>query len=256
MSPNEITRRLCALTRQRGVQVLIAIESGSRAWGFASNDSDYDVRFLYCHPEPWYLSLAPRKDTIDLLDGDFDAGGWDLRKALRLLRGGNVPLHEWLGSPIVYFENRDVARQLRELAQDAFLPLSATHHYLSMARRKLDEINEGKKRTLKAAFYGLRAALCARDICERAAMPPVPIEPLAARWLTTAEQQHYKTWLAAKQAGTESTVIEDESRLIEVLIRLIEAAEARTPTAANKLAWSRFDDAFTAVLTSAKPAHG
>src|SRR6187455_1283369 len=109
----EIVQSLTALETELGLRVLFACESGSRAWGFASRDSDWDVRFLYVHRRDWYLSVEDRRDVVErMLDEPFgpgtpelDLGGWELRKALRLLRKSNPPLHEWLKSPLVYAEN-------------------------------------------------------------------------------------------------------------------------------------------------------
>src|SRR5690349_14763485 len=84
------------------VRILYACESGSRAWGFPSPDSDFDVRFIYVHDRDWYLSLSEDRDTIEKnLPGDLDIGGWDIRKTLRLISKSNVIPLEWLQSPIV-----------------------------------------------------------------------------------------------------------------------------------------------------------
>ena len=113
----EVRRRLDDLEREEAVRVLYACESGSRAWGFASTDSDYDVRFLYVRPRDWYLSIAARRDVIEQPIVDpYDVNGWDLRKALQLFRKSNPPLLEWLGSPIVYRERTSAAAALRRLA--------------------------------------------------------------------------------------------------------------------------------------------
>jgi len=89
------------IEREEGVRILFAVESGSRAWGFPSPDSDYDARFVYARPADWYLSLAPGRDVVELpIDGDYDTNGWDIRKALNLLLKPNPVLLEWLSSPI------------------------------------------------------------------------------------------------------------------------------------------------------------
>ena len=100
-----ITAALAALEAQHGIRILYACESGSRAWGFPSPDSDYDVRFIYVHPLDWYLGLDEGPDTLNFpVDDELDLAGWELRKTLRLLRGSNAALFEWLQSPIVYHE--------------------------------------------------------------------------------------------------------------------------------------------------------
>jgi len=100
-----ILERLAAIEHTELVHILYACESGSRAWGFASPDSDYDVRFIYVRPRDWYLSidLERRRDVIERpIEGVLDINGWDLRKALQLMRKSNPPLFEWLHSPLVY----------------------------------------------------------------------------------------------------------------------------------------------------------
>ncbi|KAA3615175.1 MAG: nucleotidyltransferase domain-containing protein [Planctomycetota bacterium] len=114
-----IQASLSEIEATEGVKILFACESGSRAWGFASQDSDYDVRFLYLHPPEWYLSinLEAKRDVIErpIVD-ELDVNGWDLRKALKLFRKSNPPLLEWLGSPIVYREPAQTAAKMRKLA--------------------------------------------------------------------------------------------------------------------------------------------
>src|SRR5215475_7651562 len=97
----EIGRKLDAVERDHHVAIMLAIESGSRAWGFPSLDSDYDVRFIYVHPSDAYLSVAAPQEVIECgIEGVLDIGGWDLRKALRLLVKSNAVLLEWLVSPV------------------------------------------------------------------------------------------------------------------------------------------------------------
>jgi hypothetical protein len=99
----EIQQLLGTIERDNEVTIIHAIESGSRAWGFPSIDSDYDIRFIYYHPPSWYLSAFEKKDTIDLaINDELDAGGWDIGKCMRLLHKGNMPIYEWLYSPVIY----------------------------------------------------------------------------------------------------------------------------------------------------------
>jgi len=134
-----ITQRLTEVEGRHGVRVLYAIESGSRAWGFPSPDSDYDVRFIYVHPRDWYLSVNEARDVIEegVDEMDFDVAGWDLRKALRLFLKANPALWEWLVSPIVYRDDGGAARRLREIAKESYSPKALAHHYLSIARENL-----------------------------------------------------------------------------------------------------------------------
>ena len=91
-----IRRELTKLEQTENIRILHCVESGSRAWGFASPDSDYDVRFIYARPLPCYLRLEKTRDVIEWqLDETLDINGWDLQKALRLLHGSNPTLFEW-----------------------------------------------------------------------------------------------------------------------------------------------------------------
>jgi predicted nucleotidyltransferase len=133
-----ILKKLHDIEREDHVLVLYACEAGSRAWGFPSQDSDYDVRFLYVHPTDWYLciDLERKRDVIERpIDDELDLSGWDLRKALGLFRRSNPPLWEWLKSPIIYLEKSDVAERLRELAPAFYSPVSYYHYYRNQARR-------------------------------------------------------------------------------------------------------------------------
>ena len=140
------------IERTEGVRLLYACESGSRAWGFASTDSDYDVRFLYLRPREWYLSIdvERRRDVIERpIDGLLDINGWDLRKALGLFRKSNPPLLEWLHSPIVYLDRHGVAERLRALLEQYYSPTACFHHYYHMAKGNYREYLKGEEVKLK-----------------------------------------------------------------------------------------------------------
>ncbi len=157
----------------RDIDILYACESGSRAWGFASPDSDYDVRFVYTKELSWYLSTSEGRDTIDFIDGDFDAVGWELRKQLRLLKKSNVSALEHLFSPIVYLaENEVLIETLKSIALECFSPISCMYHYNSMSKKYRDKLN-GETIKLKDLFYALRTALAGKWILEYKSMPPV-----------------------------------------------------------------------------------
>ncbi|WP_375417414.1 DNA polymerase beta superfamily protein [uncultured Hymenobacter sp.] len=178
-----IQTALISLEATHNIRVLYACESGSRAWGFPSPDSDYDVRFIYCHPADWYLTLDEGRDTLDFpVDGELDLAGWELRKALRLLRGSNAALFEWLQSPVVYGERLDFQARLAPLLPALFNPRAGLHHYLGQLRRGVEEDLAGEEVRLKRLFYALRAALAARWIQERPgeAVPPMEFARLRA----------------------------------------------------------------------------
>lgn len=177
VSPEIRERVLQALTEieaQHDVKVLFACESGSRGWGFASPDSDYDVRFVYVHRQPWYLAVEARRDVIELpISDELDVSGWELRKALRLLRRANPVLLEWLDSPVVYRQDVAVAGRLRQLAPDYFSPLRGRYHYLAMARKNFRGYLQGDNVRLKKYLYVLRPLLAVRWIDDGRGRPPM-----------------------------------------------------------------------------------
>lgn len=156
-----IAERLDAIERAHDVRLLFAIESGSRAWGFPSPDSDYDVRFVYAHPAEWYLSVDTRRDVIELpIEDDLDINGWELRKALNLLIKPNPVLLEWLRSPIVYRADGEAMVKLVDLAEKTAHQRPSGHHYLQLCRNQYRRFIEGQERVrLKKYFYALRPAL-------------------------------------------------------------------------------------------------
>ncbi len=174
---DSIKRSLDAIEKEEGVLVLLAVESGSRAWGFPSVDSDYDVRFIYLHRPTWYLSidLEEQRDVIERpIQDDFDLSGWDIRKALRLFRKSNPPLLEWLQCEIVYRERCSLAKQLRGLLPAFYSPRASFYHYLHMARGNIREYLKGDVVWRKKYFYVLRPLLAMCWIDQ--GLGPVPIE--------------------------------------------------------------------------------
>lgn len=170
---NNLLKKLKEIEQEKGVEILYAVESGSRAWGFASPDSDYDIRFLYKHDLDYYLSLWEKPDTIDFMTSeDLDGSGWDIKKALVLLAKSNAPLLEWLYSPVVYYENEAFTQPLRALAADCFSPIACLHHYLGTTKNFMD-VCTAEEVKLKSYFYALRTALAGKWIIENNSFPPV-----------------------------------------------------------------------------------
>ena len=225
---DEILRRLERIESEEDVQVFYACESGSRAWGFESTDSDWDVRFLYVHPRDWYLSIdvENKRDVIERpINDELDVSGWDLRKALKLLRKSNPPLLEWLSSPIVYKETGDTAERLRQAVAEFYSPISAFHHYLHMAKGNHREFLKGDLVRLKKYFYVLRPLLAIRWI-EIDQTRPVPMEfqKLVDACVDSDEVRgEINDLLVRKRSGQEL----DQQPKIPVLTNFIEAELAR-----------------------------
>ncbi len=172
---NQIERLIISIEGANSVEVLFAAESGSRAWGFPSPDSDYDVRFIYVHPRDYYLGIDDQRDVIELpVNEVLDINGWDIRKALRLFAKSNAPLFEWLQSPIVYSADESFHRELAWLMPVYFNPRAMFHHYFSMAKSATEgEELAGSAIKLKKYFYALRALLSCQWILERNEIPPM-----------------------------------------------------------------------------------
>ena len=157
-----IIAKLEEIEKTKDVRILFAAESGSRAWGFASPDSDYDVRFIYMHPRDYYLKLEKIRDVIELpINELLDINGWDLNKTLRLLHSSNPTIFEWLTSPIVYKET-PFAGEFRPVLKRYFSPKKGLNHYLSMAVGTYRGHLQGDTVKAKKYFYALRPILACR----------------------------------------------------------------------------------------------
>lgn len=184
----KIIESLQKIEAQENVAIFYACESGSRAWGFPSKDSDYDVRFLYVRPVDWYLSIAEKRDVIERpLTDQLDINGWDLKKALELFRKSNPPLLEWLDSPIIYQEKFTVAAQMRELAKTYYSPSACIYHYLHMAQGNIREYLKGERVWVKKYFYVLRPILAIKWIEQGYGVAPTSFGVLLERIISAGE---------------------------------------------------------------------
>jgi len=219
-----IIAELDRIEAEKRVCVLYAVESGSRGWGFASADSDYDVRFIYVHPTDWYLSINERRDVIECpLSQSLDISGWDIRKALRLFSKSNPPLLEWLRSPIVYVEKFQTAQKLRELAPSFFSPKSCLHHYLHMAQGNFREYLRGEQVRIKKYFYVLRPILACKWIESNNTMPPMEFEKLVQSQIQDRRlADEINQLLQRKKAGEELDIEPQITVINEFLEREIE----------------------------------
>jgi predicted nucleotidyltransferase len=217
---------LAEIEERDQVRVCLAVESGSRAWGFPSADSDYDVRFVYVHHPDWYLSIEDGRDVIEQpLTDMVDLSGWDIRKALKLFRKSNPPLLEWLQCPIVYVERSAFARTLRGLLPSFFSSEASFYHYLHMARGNSREYLQGEVVWRKKYLYVLRPLLAMRWI--EGGRGPVPIEFSRLCEATVIDgdlRRAIDELVAAKVAGNE----QDEGPRIQLISEFIHQELARS----------------------------
>jgi len=245
----EIARRLRAVERERGLRILFACESGSRAWGFASTDSDFDVRFIYTMPVENYLQLRPPKDAFDLhTDGDYDLAGWDIRKTAELLRKSNPPLLEWLGSPIMYEADDRITPRLVALRETYFDPKKTSYHYLSLAAGIWKKYLQGDPTPKRKKYlYILRPLACIRYIELHNTQPPTLFDDVlgAIDWPAEAMDAVARL-VASKRAAEELGQMPADPVFTSYIPRWLDEAEAAaqamptndTPTdALDELIW-------------------
>jgi predicted nucleotidyltransferase len=216
-----IQEKLLAIEKEHNVAMLYAVESGSRAWGFESPDSDYDVRFVYVHTKNWYLNILPKKDVIEypIID-EFDCSGWDLRKTLFLLHKSNPALFEWLKSPLVYYKDTYFYALMERLSKEYFSPLSSAYHYLHMARGSYRELSQAREVKIKKYFYALRPILACMWIERRKETPPMEFETLLKQIEEKELLDAIAELLHKKKSGAEARI----EPTIKILNDFIEAS--------------------------------
>jgi uncharacterized protein len=184
----KIQVRLKEIELENNIEILLAVESGSRAWGFASPDSDYDVRFIYKNMLPWYISVTPHRDVLEypIID-DLDYSGWDIRKALYLLSKSNPVLFEWLKSPIIYRADQGFLNTIESAKNNYFSPIGSVYHYLHMAKGNYREYLKQDYVKVKKYFYVLRPILACLWIEKYRTSPPMEFEILREDLLAGTE---------------------------------------------------------------------
>ena len=180
-----IIQKLTEIEKTRNIKILHAVESGSRAWGFASRDSDYDVRFIYAEKPEHYLKLEKTRDVIELPINDaLDINGWDLDKTLRLLYKSNPTLFEWFSSPVVY-RKTEFSDRIAPLLKEYFTPSTSIYHYLGTAKSNYYAYIRGKNNIkAKKYFYVLRPLLACYWIIDNQSPPPMLFEDLKNAYLS------------------------------------------------------------------------
>lgn len=226
------------IEQQYNVRVLHAVESGNRAWGFASPDSDFDVRFVYVRPAADYLRLDTPRDVIEWkLDEVLDINGWDLQKALRQFARGNATLFEWSESPIVY-KTTNEWKQIRETAKDYFSEKAAIHHYYGTAMKTWSEYLQGDTVRYKKYFYALRPLLAAQYIERFHTVPPVLFDDLLKMEIDPALKKAIDELVEKKKVTTEG----EQNPQIPVIQTFIQEELQKQKTISDTLPDDRNDN--------------
>lgn len=233
----EILQRLAATAKTSAVRIVLAVESGSRAWGFASPDSDYDVRFIYAHPKEWYVAvdLEEKRDVIEhVITDDIDLNGWDLRKALRLYWKSNPAFVEWIQSPLVYQTAGCFAERARALLPTVYSCERGIYHYRSMAKTNYRGYLRGEWVQTKKYFYVLRPLLAARWLEQYKTAAPIEFD----RLLTLLSGQNQvldaiAVLLEQKRQSSEMTYAPPVAALNSFIEAELNRTEAATPSKAR-----------------------
>lgn len=245
-----IQKKLSEIEQKENIRIIHCVESGSRAWGFASPDSDYDVRFIYVRQKEYYLRLDKTRDVIEWqLDNTLDINGWDIQKALRLLYNSNPTLFEWNSSPIVY-KTTDEWRMVSDMIHHYFLKKSGLYHYLNTAKSNYREYLRGYTVRLKKYFYVLRPLLACKWILAEQTPPPIEFSTLMNKYLDEDLKPDVEKLLKAKIQTpeiNEGKRIESINRYLDFNIKEIEKIITMLP-AEKSNSWKDLNRIFLSLL--------
>lgn len=241
-----IKQKLCDLEKSENIRIIYACESGSRAWGFASPDSDYDVRFVYIRPLEYYLGLEEKKDFIESeLNEVYDINGWDVTKLLKLLTKSNPVIFEWANSPIIYKCSSEW-EQIKEILNQYFQIPKSMYHYVSMAKNNVRTYFQGTEVNLKKYLYILRPVLACEWIMTKKTIPPTAFSKLVDGVLPKSLIASVEDLLKAKMNASEK---DNGSRIQELDIyieqKINEALAFLECKKSNEKAdWTLLDEVF------------
>jgi uncharacterized protein len=222
-----IISQLKKLEQEHQISILFACESGSRGWGFHSPDSDYDVRFVYRNRKDWYLGIEDRKDFIDFQkDKLLDMVGYDLRKMLKLFRGSNAKIFEWIQSPVMYRSDEGFLAHLQDLMPAYYSPKAGLHHYLGLVRNTVAHHLQGERVRLKKYFYALRPLLAACWIKKFNQCPPMEFGALRMMVDDCAVNERIDGLLQQKAVAGEGFEIVPDPFLQHFILETIKECEA------------------------------
>ena len=245
-----INQKLMEIEQSENIAILHAVESGSRAWGFPSPDSDYDVRFIYIRKPEFYFKLEKTRDVIELPINDMlDINGWDLNKTLRLLHGSNPTLFEWMSSPVVYRQT-DFIDHLRPIMDNYFSCKSGLYHYLSMAEGNYRDYLKGEMVRAKKYFYVLRPLLACKWILRTHTKPPMLFRELMDAELDESLKPAVERLLDLKMNAPEIKEITRVDEINAYLDRTIEELKVEIAAfpAEHKADWAPLNKLFLQTL--------
>ena len=214
---NVIPAHLRDIEQDHNVKVLLAVESGSRAWGFESKNSDWDVRFIYVNKPEWYFKVQEQRDVIEhMYEDDVDLVGWELRKALVLLQKSNPSLLEWFNSPKVYYKDEDFVKRIREIERDYFNPIRTMYHYNHIYIKHDERYLQKQGYPMKRFLYYLRGILACKWIEKNKSLPPVAFNELLDATVEDNEiRAKVDELISLKKSGKEYDMLTVEDSLVD-----------------------------------------
>lgn len=245
-----IKLKLREIEQKENIKILHCVESGSRAWGFASPDSDYDVRFIYVRPKEFYLRLDKTRDVIEWqLDDTLDINGWDISKALSLLYKSNPTLFEWNSSPIVY-KTTNEWESIAAIINKYFVAKSGLYHYLSTAKSNYREYLKGETVRLKKYFYVLRPLLACKWILAEGTPPPMLFSELMAKYLDESILEDVLKLLDLKMNNPEITEGNRFKKVNEYLDKTILEIEEQIKSlpSTHEPTWNELNNVFLSII--------
>lgn len=248
---NSIKTKLCEIEKKENIKIIYACESGSRAWGFASPDSDYDVRFIYIRPVEFYLKLENTRDTLECeLNEVYDITGWDLKKFLWLLNKSNPSIFEWAQSPIVYKQTKEWSEILK-IIDNHYSKSKALYHYNSITKNNLGRYFDGKEEVkYKPYLYNLRQCLACEWIMNRQTPPPIEFSVLAENYLPETLKSSVDKLIELKKSMSEK----DKGNHIAEIDEYIQSVVAKvdkfleTPEEKQKSDWNELNRVFLRLI--------
>ena len=251
----EIKAKLSQIEQQENIRILYACESGSRAWGFASPDSDYDVRFVYIRPKDFYLKLENTRDTLECeLNEIYDISGWDIKKMLRLLNRSNPSIFEWSVSPIIY-KTTEEWNFVMQILGNHFSETKALYHYNSITKNNLRRyFNDKTEVKYKPYFYNLRQCLSCEWILDRKSPPSIVFDTLKEQYLPKELQDSVNNLLELKKSMEEKETgprIKEIDLYIDTVVSKVEKYLEK-PTKKRLSDWDELNGIFLRLLEEKK----
>jgi len=217
------------------VKILFACDAGSRALGFASLESDYDIRFIYIHKLEWYLSIDEQRDVLEVpkhdslsiqIDSKLDVSGWELKKALRLFRKSNPSLLEWIQSKEIYYQDLSTIEKMKTMEEAIFSAKPFIIHHLHIAKKNYDKVLSKKNRNIKLYLYIMRSILAGKWIIQSDSVPPAEFQALLDILHTNSVKEAIQKLLLAKQSGEALPDDFDLAVLDDFIIKEMELLES------------------------------